>query len=92
MIKTIKLKNCATYFSILGKTKDDTIVDSSSTIEEKMICRSLLSWINDGSHTIPDDLYIDSYTDSIDRYKQIFKEVFFKMGHEAHYKMMMGES
>ena len=80
------------YFSILGKTKDDTIVDSFSTIEEKMICRSLLSWINDGSHTIPDDLYIDSYTDSIDRYKQIFKEVFFKMGHGAHYKMMMGES
>lgn len=80
------------YFSILGKTKDDTIVDSFSTIEEKMICRSLLSWINDGSHTIPDDLYIDSYTDSIDRYKQIFKKVFFKMGHEAHYKMMMGES
>lgn len=80
------------YFSILGKTKDDTIVDSFSTIEEKMICRSLLSWINDGSHTIPDDLYIDSYTDSIERYKQIFREVFVKMGHEAHYKMMMGEA
>ena len=80
------------YFGILGKTKDDTIVDFFSTIEEKMICRSLLSWINGGSHTIPDDLYIDSYTDSIDRYKQIFKEVFIKMGHEAHYKMMMGES
>ena len=78
------------YFSILGKTKDDTIVDSFSTIEEKMICRSLLSWINDGSHTIPDDLYIDSYTDSIDRYKEIFKAVFIKMGHESHYKMMMG--
>lgn len=80
------------YFGILGKTKDDTIVDSFSTIEEKMICRSLLSWINDGSHTIPDDLYIDSYTDSVERYKQIFREVFVKMGHEAHYKMMMGES
>ena len=80
------------YFSILGKTKDDAIVDSFSTIEEKMICRSLLSWINDGSHTIPDDLYIDSYTDSVERYKQIFKEVFIKMGHEAHYKMMMGEA
>ena len=79
------------YFSILGKAKDDAIVDSFSTVEEKMICRSLLSWINDGSHTIPDDLYIDSYTDSIDRYKQIFKEVFVRMGHEAHYKMMMGE-
>jgi len=79
------------YFSILGKSKDETIEDSFSTVEEKMICRSLLSWINDGSHSIPDDLYIDSYTDSIDRYKQIFKEVFVKMGHEAHYKMMMGE-
>lgn len=78
------------YFSILGKTKDDTIVDSFSTIEEKMISRSLLSWI--GSHTIPADLYIDSYTDSAERYKQIFKEVFIKMGHEAHYKMMMGEA
>ncbi len=79
------------YFSILGKTKDDAIVDSFSTVEEKMICRSLLSWINDGSHTIPDDLYIDSYTDSVERYKQIFKEIFIKMGHEAHYKMMMEE-
>lgn len=80
------------YFSMLGKTKDDTIVDSFVTIEEKMICRSLLSWINDGSHSIPDDLYIDSYTDSIDRYKQIFRDVFIKMGHEAHYRMMMGLS
>lgn len=79
------------YFSILGKTMNNTIVDSFSTIEEKMICRSFLSWVNDGSHTIPDDLYIDCHTDSIDRYKQIFKEVFYKMGHEAHYKMMMGE-
>lgn len=80
------------YFGILGKTKDDTIVDSFSSIEEKIICRSLLSWINDGSHTIPDDLYTDSYTDSIDRYKQVFKEVFINMGHEPHYKMMMGEA
>ena len=80
------------YFSILGKAKDDTIVDSFETIEEKMICRSLLSWINDGSHSIPDDVYIDSYTDSIGRYKQIFRDIFIKMGHEAHYNMMMGIS
>ncbi len=80
------------YFSILGKAKDDDIVESFTTIEEKMICRSLLSWINDGSHSIPDDLYIDSYTDSVERYKQTFREIFFKMGHEAHYKMMMQET
>lgn len=77
------------YFSILGKDIDETIVDSFNTTEDKMICRSLISWINDGSHSIPDDLYIDSYTDSIDRYKYIFKELFVKMGHESHYEMMM---
>lgn len=90
-VQNIMRRIIENYFSILGKTRDDTIVDSFSTVEEKMICHSLLSWINDGSHTIPDDLYIDSYADSIDRYKQIFKEVFIKMGHEAHYKMMMNE-
>ena len=67
------------YFSILGKNIDDKIIDSFDTTEDKLICRSLISWINDGSHSIPDDLYIDSYTDSIDRYKEIFKEIFIKM-------------
>ncbi|MCM1114141.1 MAG: AAA family ATPase [Clostridium sp.] len=79
------------YFGILGIDMDEKIIDSFDSIEDKMICRSLFSWINDGSHSIPDDLYIDSYTDSIDRYKQIFKEIFIKMDHEAHYNMMMAE-
>lgn len=77
------------YFGILGKEIDETIVDSFPTIEEQIICRSLISWINDGSHSIPDDFFIDSYTDSIDRYKEVFKEIFDKMGHKAHYDMMM---
>ncbi|MGI6249541.1 MAG: AAA family ATPase [Acutalibacteraceae bacterium] len=77
------------YFSILGKDIDERIVNSFDTTEDKLICRSLISWINDGSHSIPDDLYIDSYTDSIERYKRIFKEIFIKMDHKAHYDMMM---
>ena len=77
------------YFGMLGSNVDDNIVSSFSTAEEQMICRSLISWINDGSHSIPDDLYIDSYTDSIERYKTIFKDIFVKMGHSAHYNMMM---
>lgn len=52
----------------------------------------LIKLDNDRSHSISDDLYIVSYADSIDQYKQIFKEVFVKMGHGAHYKMMMGEA
>ncbi len=77
------------YFGILGEKIDDTIEKSFETVEEQMICRSLISWINDGSHSIPDDLYIDSYTDSVPRYKAVFKEIFVKMDHKAHYDMMM---
>ena len=77
------------YFSILGKAKDDSIVESFDTAEKQMICHSLLSWLNDGSHSIPDDLRIDSYNDSIKHFKEVFKEVFVRMGHKAHYNMMM---
>lgn len=77
------------YFSILGKEIDEKIINSFDTLEDKMICRSLISWINDGSHSIPDDLYIDSYTDSIERYKITFKKIFVKMDQEEHYNMMM---
>ena len=87
--KFYKNRGGENYFSILGKDIDERIVNSFDTTEDKMICRSLISWINDGSHSIPDDLYIDSYTDSIDRYKEIFKEIFIKMDHKAHYDMMM---
>ena len=78
------------YFGLLGTKKYDYIVDKFETAEEKMICDSLFYWINDGSHSIPDDLYIDSYSDSVDKYKDIFRRVFVAAGHEAHYNMMMG--
>lgn len=77
------------YFGILGKEKDDTIEKLFESVEEQIICRSLFSWINDGSHSIPDDIHIDSYSDSVSRYKAVFKDIFKIMGHEAHYNMMM---
>lgn len=78
------------YFGMLGKRKDDYIVNQFDNLEEKTICRSLLAWINDGSHSIPDDLYIDSYTDAVPRYKEVFRQIFIKSNNEAHYNMMMG--
>ena len=77
------------YFGILGKKVDDTIIDSLGSAEDRIIGRSLISWINDGSHSIPDDLYINSYSDSVDKYKRVFREIFVRMGHQAHYDMMM---
>ncbi|MBQ8935121.1 MAG: AAA family ATPase [Oscillospiraceae bacterium] len=78
------------YFGMLGKGRDDTIINSFDTAEERIICTSLLYWINDGSHTIPDDLYIDSYSGSIEQYREVFRQVFIRTGNEAHYNMMMG--
>lgn len=80
------------YFGMLGNSKYDNIKKEFPTVEEQQICESLFYWINDGSHSIPDDLYVDSYSDSIDKYKKVFHEVFIISGHEAHYNMMMGIS
>jgi len=90
-VQNIMRRILENYFSILGKNVDDRIIESFETAEDQIICRSLISWINDGSHSIPDDFYIDSYTDSIDRYKKIFKQIFIQMDHKAHYDMMMSE-
>ena len=35
------------------------------------------------------NVLVSSYTDSVDRYKVIFREIFIKMDHKAHYDMMM---
>lgn len=80
------------YFRMLGKDKSDQIENKFETVEEKIICRSLFAWMNDGSHSIPDDLYIDSYSESPDKYRQVFRRVFEVSENIEHYKMMMGET
>lgn len=77
------------YFGMLGRKSDEEIIKYFDTVEDKMACHSLISWINDGSHSIPDDFYIDSYQDSTERYKRIFRMIFDKTGNIAHYNMMM---
>ena len=78
------------YYGMLGNKKNEYLENYFSEPEERMIARSLVAWINDGSHSIPDDLYIDSYTDAVPKYKEVFREMFYKSGHKAHYNMMMG--
>lgn len=80
------------YFKILGKLDDPDLVDRFETFEEQQICRSLISWINDGSHTIPDDLYVQTPDDSAERYLAVFKKVFEYTNNIGHYEMMMGDA
>jgi wobble nucleotide-excising tRNase len=77
------------YFSILGNKRDDYLITKFETKEEQEICRSLLSWINEGSHTMPDDLYVETPDNTIEKYLTVFKEIFAHTDNIGHYNMMM---
>lgn len=95
MLSAITIQNTMrriyeTYFKILGKYNDDDILDKFDNVQEKEICRSLLCWINDGSHCVPDDWNIIQSDDIMERYYDVFQRIFIVMGHQEHYNMMMG--
>ena len=77
------------YFKILGGYVDDEIINKFNNPQEREICRSLICWINEGSHTIPDDLFVELQDNTIENYFKVFKSVFNETGHIAHYEMMM---
>lgn len=78
------------YFKILGGFTDEDIIGYFPTREEQEICRSLICWINDGSHTIPEELYVETGDTIIPKYFKVFKEIFEYSKQMAHYNMMMG--
>lgn len=79
------------YFKILGGVDLNRLSDKFDG-KEKIIYKSLVSWINDGSHFAHDDLYVSLDEGQVDVYLKVFEDVFRKSGHHAHYKMMMGVS
>lgn len=91
-IQNIMRRIIENYFKLLGKYGDDDLIQKFDNKEEREICRSLISWINDGSHSINDDLYVELQDRTIENYKKVFKDVFMLTKHEGHYNMMMGLS
>lgn len=79
------------YFKILGGVDPDRICAMFGG-KEKMVCKSLFSWVHAGSHHALDDLYMSIDDATVDAYLNVFKSIFDKSGHLAHYKMMMGGS
>lgn len=88
-IQNIMRRILENYFKILGKFSDDDIVSKFENHEEQQICLSLLHWINDGSHCIPDDLFVQAIDDQIEIYLKVFRNIFIKSDHKSHYVMMM---
>ena len=78
------------YFKFYGGITPEAIIDNFEG-KDKMVCNSLLSWINDGSHFAPDDLYLACDSGQVDRYLAVFQRIFEESGHGGHYKMMMGD-
>lgn len=77
------------YFKIIGGYDDEQLLQKFENEQEREICRSLLCWINDGSHCIPDSLFVEQPDILIDKYSNVFRKIFENMGHIAHYNMMM---
>ncbi len=78
------------YFKILGSMDTDKICGLFEG-KEKLICKSLFSWVNAGSHYAHDDLYVSTSDSMVKVYLEVFKGIFEKTEHSAHYNMMMGE-
>lgn len=88
-VQNIMRRIIENYFKLLGKYGDDDLILKFATKEEQEICRSLISWINDGSHSINDDLYVELQDRTVKSYKKVFKDIFILTKHEGHYNMMM---
>jgi wobble nucleotide-excising tRNase len=88
-IQNIMRRIIENYFKLLGKYGDDDLILKFASKEEQEICRSLISWINDGSHSINDDLYVELQDRTVETYKKVFKDIFLLTNHEGHYNMMM---
>jgi wobble nucleotide-excising tRNase len=77
------------YFKILGGIRIEDIKQLFSG-SDLHVCSSLLSWMHDGSHYLSDDLYVTCDEETMNRYIGIFREIFVRTNHLAHYNMMMG--
>ena len=76
------------YFTILGRTNTDDICKQFKG-NEYLMCRSLFSWVNAGSHSVQEDAEISIDDTAVQGYLQVFKGIFEKSGHLPHYEMMM---
>lgn len=77
------------YFKFYGGITPEHIIEKFDGTD-KIVCSSLLSWVNDGSHFATDDLYMACDPSQIDRYLTVFQRIFEESDHGGHYKLMMG--
>ena len=77
------------YFQVIGGINYENCINEFEG-EDKIICKALIAFINDGSHTIFDDLVVSFDESSLENYLRVFKMIFERLNQIDHYNMMMG--
>jgi wobble nucleotide-excising tRNase len=77
------------YFKLIGNVPLHELYKKFEG-EDKIICKALCSWINDGSHsTFEEVFYTPLDSEMIQKYLGVFKQIFKQTHQIAHYNMMM---
>ena len=79
------------YFKILGGLNLDDLCAKFEG-RDKLIANSLVRWMHGGSHLANDDLYQTVDDGEVEGYLRVFRAIFEKSDHLAHYKIMMGDA
>lgn len=92
-IQNVMRRIIESYFVIMGGyNKRKLIPDNFSDDPDEMtIVNSLARWADEGSHGFAEDLYAVNSYEMNEKYLRVFERLFVKLGHEAHYRMMMRE-
>jgi len=79
------------YFINFAGLGFDDIIDHFKG-DERLVCRSLVSWLHDGSHHTPDGIDFSMHPELNDKYLDVFENIFKITNHHEHYKRMIGIS
>jgi len=80
------------YFNTLANLNEKELLKNFTDPIEQKVCRSLISWMNVGSHDVFSSIDYSPTSTEIDNFKNVFKSIFCETGHSAHYNMMMGSN
>lgn len=76
------------YFNIVGGLNYEKCINELEGTD-KIVCKALVAFINDGSHSVFEDLIFSVDDLGFDNYMRVFRLIFEKLNHIDHYNMMM---
>lgn len=81
------------YFKMYGGYDKQQLIDEYAAEDEgdRSVIISLTKWMDDGSHYAEEESCAEAPVVANVRYMKTFKNLFVKLGHGAHYNMMMRE-